>query len=179
MNRRRWLLATGAGLTGTLAGATWWLRGEPAPIAGFNDLAAAREWLQRVRHAGVVASLTAWSPAQVVEHLAQSIEYSMIGYPQAKPAWFQASLGRLAGAAFQRAGAMQHDLEAPIPGAPTLAAALLAPACDRLQAALDGFEAHTGLLQPHFAYGVLSRDAYLRAHLMPIADHAAKLELQA
>jgi hypothetical protein len=47
----------------------------------------------------------------------------------------------------------------------------LAAAVARLVAALDRFEAHTGPLQPHFAYGVLDKAAYTRAHLMHLANH--------
>ena len=37
--------------------------------------------------------------------------------------------------------------------------------------ALAAFDAHTGALQPHFAYGALSKPQYLRAHLMHLAHH--------
>ena len=33
------------------------------------------------------------------------------------------------------------------------------------------FDAHTGVLQPHFAYGALDKPSYTRAHLMHLANH--------
>lgn len=148
-------------------------------MSGVPDLDAAFNWLRRLRNADALTSQTAWSVPQVIEHLAQSVEYSIEGYPEAKPEWFRSTVGRLAGAAFQRAGSMRHDLEAPIPGAPALAATDLQLACDRLAAALTGFANFSGPLQPHFAYGHLTHQEYLRAHLMHIANHAAKIEIQA
>ncbi|MBD8526912.1 DUF1569 domain-containing protein [Pseudomarimonas arenosa] len=142
-------------------------------------MSAARAWLSRLQSATEVHSQTAWPVPQVIEHLAQSIEFSLTGYPEPKPEWFQSSLGRLANAAFQRAGAMHHDLEAPIPGAEALSMQHLHAACRRLHKALDDFLAFSGEFHPHFAYGPLGRESYLRAHLMHLADHAAKIELVA
>jgi len=42
---------------------------------------------------------------------------------------------------------------------------------DRLAASLRAFDAHTGALAPHFAYGALDKPDYLRAHLMHLANH--------
>ena len=36
---------------------------------------------------------------------------------------------------------------------------------------LRAFDAHTGALAPHFAYGALDKPDYLRAHLMHLANH--------
>lgn len=111
-----------------------------------------------------------WSLAQILEHSAQSVEYSLKGYPQMKPALFRATVGPLAFAAFDARGRMRHALAEPIPAAPALGEALPA-AIDRLVRALHDFEAHTGALQPHFAYGALDKTQYTRAHLMHLADH--------
>jgi hypothetical protein len=113
----------------------------------------------------------AWPLPQTLEHLAQSIEYSITGYPQPRAAWFQASVGRAAFAVFDARGRMHHALDEPIPGAPALAAKELPPAAERLVQALRRFEAHTGPLQPHFAYGALDKPHYTRAHLLHLADH--------
>jgi hypothetical protein len=117
----------------------------------------------------------AWSLAQVLNHAAQSIEYSLDGFPQLKPALFRATVGPLAFKVFDARGAMKHPLDQPIPGAPALdAQAPLDAAAQRLLAAFDRFERHTGPLQPHFAYGALDKPAYARAHLMHLADHWAE-----
>lgn len=119
-----------------------------------------------------VRSTGAWDLAQVLHHAAQSVEYSLSGFPEPKPAWFRASVGPLAFAVFSARGRMSHSLAEPIPGAPALAPGQpLAAAVDRVVAALRAFDAHTGPLAPHFAYGALDKPAYARAHLMHLADH--------
>lgn len=177
MKRRRVLILALTGTAGGLAGAGWWLNGAPNPVTRIPDLTAARQWLAQLQAASTVSSRTAWSVPQVLAHLAQSIEYSMTGYPEAKPVWFQASAGRLANSVFQRAGSMRHDLQAPIPGAPALGEPSIGAAAQRLSAALDTFERFEGRLMAHFAYGELDHSAYLRAHLMHIANHAEEIEL--
>lgn len=118
----------------------------------------------------------AWTVPQLLVHLAQSIEFSMSGYPQPKPAWFQASLGKTAFALFDARGKMSHDRDEPIPGAPALdAEATLKQGVQRLLDAMDAFAAWTGPLKPHFAYGALSKPEYQRAHLMHIAHHWERL----
>jgi hypothetical protein len=118
-----------------------------------------------------------WDLAQVLHHLAQSIEYSMTGFPALKPGWFRASVGPLAFQVFGLRGRMSHGLDLPIPGAPALAPGQpLAPAFERLTKALQDFEAFAGPLQPHFAYGALAKPAYTRAHLFHIADHWREFE---
>ncbi len=114
----------------------------------------------------------AWDLAHVLHHAAQSIEYSMVGFPQLKPAWFRASVGSYAFALFNARGQMSHALDEPIPGAPPLSPGqALAPAIDRAVAALRAFDRHAGTLAPHFAYGGLDKPAYARAHLMHLANH--------
>lgn len=114
----------------------------------------------------------AWPLPKVLNHLAQSIEYSIDGYPELKSALFRSAIGSVAFAVFEARGKMGHSLVEPIPGAPALdEQALLEPAKARLLAALQRFEAHEGELAPHFAYGALDRGQYLRAHLMHLANH--------
>lgn len=118
-----------------------------------------------------------WTVPQLLIHLAQSIEFSMSGYPQPKPAWFQSTLGSAAFALFDARGKMSHDRDEPIPGAPALdAEATLKQGVQRLLDAMDAFAAWTGPLKPHFAYGPLSKPAYQRAHLMHIAHHWERLQ---
>ena len=110
--------------------------------------------------------------AQAMVHGAQGIEYSMTGFPQCKPRWFQRSAGALAFALFSARGRMSHDLSAPIPGAPALPDAPDEPAARlRLRQAIAAFRAWDGPWQPHFAYGALDRAGHERAHAMHLADH--------
>jgi hypothetical protein len=113
-----------------------------------------------------------WDLPRVLHHTAQSIEFSIGGFPAPKPAWFRATVGSYAFALFNARGQMTHRLSEPIPGAPDIAQSQpLVPAIDRAIAALQAFERHSGALAPHFAYGALDKPAYTRAHLMHLANH--------
>ena len=148
----------------------------PAPLASerFASIDAALRTLAQLKQQA--PHLTgAWDLAHVLHHTAQSVEYSMAGFPALKPAWFRATLGAYAFALFNSRGAMSHDLAEPIPGtAPIAQGQPLGPAVDHAVAALRAFDAHTGPLQPHFAYGTLDKPAYARAHLMHLANHWAE-----
>jgi hypothetical protein len=142
-----------------------------SPVSTFATLADARRAIESLaqpgwRHAG------AWNVPQVLNHAAQSVEYSLRGFPQPRSALFQGTLGKAAFAVFDARGRMSHGLDEPIPGAPALAAGdPLAPAIERLLKSLAEFEAHRGPLAPHFAYGALDKAQYERAHLMHLANH--------
>ncbi|HEY8049762.1 MAG TPA: DUF1569 domain-containing protein [Ramlibacter sp.] len=135
-------------------------------------LADSLRWLDSLESAGTVNTTGAWPLSSTLDHCAQSVEMSMDGYPQSKGALFQRTAGRAAFALFRWRGEMGHPLDQPIPGAPALAAgADWKPAAQRLRAAIARFEAHTGPLAPHFAYGALAKTEYAAAHAMHIADH--------
>ncbi len=171
MNRRRFLLGSvtvlvGGYVAGRLAG-EW-------HISQFSVESV--ELRLRALLGKPLMSFGAWQPAQIFSHLAQSIEYSMEGYPQSKPAWFQHSAGTLAFTAFGAAGAMTHNLSEPIPGAPDLHDVRNTDfELNRLLAALQRFEAHSGDLAAHFAYGALDKRQYRAAHLMHIENHLSEL----
>jgi len=140
-------------------------------LPAFDSVGAALRTLEQLRTSAPRMS-GAWDLAHVLHHVAQSIEYSMAGFPELKPAWFRASVGSYAFALFNARGQMSHALDEPIPGAPPLGQGQeLAPAIDRAMAALRAFDRRAGTLAPHFAYGALDKPAYTRAHLMHLADH--------
>ena len=117
-------------------------------------------------------STGAWDLPHVLHHVAQSVEYSMHGFPQLRPAWFRHTLGPLAFAVFSMRGRMSHGLDEAIPGAPGIAQGEpLPPAIEHVLGSLRDFERYTGPLMPHFAYGALDKAAYTRAHVMHLADH--------
>ena len=162
---RRQLLVAGAVVPlAALQGCT------PASIKGLANWAEATRAVESLRSGWRTRS--GWDLPQTLHHLAQSIEYSMAGFPEPKSALFQATAGKAAFAFFEARGRMSHSLTEPIPGAPALQRdQSLPPALDRLQKAMSRFEAHTGPLLPHFAYGDLDKAAYTRAHLMHLANH--------
>lgn len=148
----------------------------PADLATpvFDSIAAALRTLEQLR-TKAPRMTGAWDLPHVLHHAAQSIEYSLGGFPEPKPAWFRATVGPYAFALFNARGQMAHTLNEPIPGAPEIAQGQpLVPAIERASAALQAFERHTGALAPHFAYGSLGKANYTRAHLMHLANHWAE-----
>jgi Protein of unknown function (DUF1569) len=141
-----------------------------AEVKTFPTIAAASTAIESLakgyKHTG------SWTLAQMLNHAAQSIDYSIDGFPEMKSALFRNAVGRVAFGVFQARGKMGHRLDEPIPGAPALdAQAPLEPAIARALAAFKRFEAHTGALMPHFAYGEFDKTQYTRAHLMHLANH--------
>ncbi len=137
----------------------------------FASIAAALTTLEQLKDQAPRMT-GAWDLAHVLHHAAQSVEYSMSGFPAPKPAWFRATIGSYGFALFNARGQMTHSLSEPIPGAPDIAQGQpLGAAIDHAIAALQAFERHAGVLAPHFAYGALDKPAYARAHLMHLANH--------
>lgn len=170
MNRRQFLLASTSVIAAGAAGVAIVRASRPAP--DLNALTAELAALDPAH----IRFLGRWSAFTVFSHLAQSIEYSITGYPEMKPAAFRHTVGPLAFAAFETAGAMRHNLAEPIPGAPALPAdGNVAEALARLTHALTTFQQWQGPLQPHFAYGTLSHAEYSAAHLMHIRNHLQEL----
>lgn len=145
-----------------------------------TSLAQAEAEVARLAAAPQRRSAAVWSWAQTLVHCAQSIEYSMSGYPQPSSRLFQATVGAAAFGVFAWRGRMSHDLSEPIPGAPSLADEnddTLALA--RLKRALADFAAWSGPLRPHFAYGELDKAQYELAHAMHLANHLSLFDVQA
>lgn len=161
----RWMLATTAG-----AGLTACASSDDSPrFARMGDalsaIEAAAAQQARMAHG--------WSLPEVLNHVAQGIEYSIgDGFPQLQSALFRHTVGRAAFAVFDVRGAMSHSLTEPIPGAPSIAQpASLQAAAARCMTALQRLQAFGGTPHPHFAYGALTREQNQRAHLMHLANH--------
>jgi hypothetical protein len=169
MQRRTLLAMVATGSAVSLGGAWWLLPGAPTPAA--LTLQSAQQVLQQLG-SSVLQSVKGWSPAEVFNHCAQSVDYSMDGYPQLKPAWFRQSVGPAVFDLFAARGGMRHPLDEAIPGAPALdEPASQQLALQRLQASMQRFADFSGPLQPHFAYGVLTHAEYALAHVMHLYNH--------
>lgn len=168
--RRIALLGLGAVAVGTPA--VWWAtRPAALQLSAFDSIPSALRTLAALK-ASPARSTGAWDLAHVLHHAAQSVEFSMQGFPTLKPAWFRSTVGPLASTVFSARGRMNHNLAEPIPGAPDIAQGQPMPAAvDRAIAALQAFDQYTGALSPHFAYGALDKADYTRAHLMHFANH--------
>lgn len=140
-----------------------------AGLASFDDVLAAI--------AGELPVVTTpWTTAQHLLHCAQSIEYSVTGYPRLKPAIVRATVGKLVKRRFLGRGEMAHDTVAAVAGAPALdAGASVDAARARLRAAIATFRAHAGAYAPHLVYGSCTRDEYERLMSMHVADHLRRV----
>lgn len=144
-------------------------------IQSLND---ALHWLEKMDKAASARTTGAWPLVSVLEHMAQSVEMSMDGFPQPKSVVFQNTAGAAAFAFFKWRGRMSHGLSEPIPGAAALTpAGDWRPAAARLGAAITRFGLHQGPLKPHFAYGVLSKSDFALAHVLHIANHQDEIVL--
>lgn len=138
----------------------------------FRNLEDALAELKKIESAKQITPNGEWSWFQILNHCAQSIEYSLTGYPENKPVIFRATVGKIASNVFSARGYMSHDLNAPIPNAPAIPKngdekeAML-----RLYKAIEDFKNFNGELKIHFAYGELSKTEYDQAHAMHIANH--------
>lgn len=175
MNRRQVLKLSALGSVMALGAGFAALPAGERP--GLLSLEGAQGYLRTLEGQSLV-SLKGWGPTEVFNHCAQSIEYSMIGYPELKPTWFRSSLGSLAFSVFSARGAMRHPLGEIIPGAPALSEpATQALALSRLQTAFSEFAAYSGELQPHFAYGTLNHADYAEAHVLHLYNHMSLIRL--
>ncbi|MGX5203001.1 DUF1569 domain-containing protein [Aliikangiella sp. IMCC44632] len=152
-----------------------------APQHAHLSISQAKQRLAAYALAPKIISHNQWNPAQTLTHLAQSIEFSMQGYPIHHSVAFKQTIGPLAFLVFKRHGKMRHNLTEVIPGAPQLTQLGSAKATQfalaRLINALNVFERYKGELQPHFAYGTLSHADYQLAHAMHIDDHLQALTI--
>jgi hypothetical protein len=143
-----------------------------------SNLSEALRWLDQLQAAPGVKTSGVWPLSVILEHLAQSIEMSLDGFPQPKSPLFQNTLGTAAFTIFKWRGQMSHSLSEPIPGAPMLLPAPnWRPSAKRLQIAVERFLAHKGSLRPHFAYGLLNQSDYAAAHAMHINNHQDEIAL--
>ena len=103
----------------------------------------------------------------------------MAGFPESKGTVFQTLLGKPAFAVFSARGEMRHGLAEPIPGAYTIADdGPIDVAIDKLLASIAAFAAHSTPLQPHFAYGELSKADYESAHVLHFLNHMNEITVQ-
>jgi Protein of unknown function (DUF1569) len=163
MKRRDFLLTATLATTGSIS---------MADLPKVQNLNEALVWLDKLNKASTIKMSGSWPVVSVLEHLSQSIEMSLDGFPQPKSTLFQNTLGSAAFSFFKLRGRMSHGLSEPIPGAAVLASqGDWHPAAERLRAAIIRFNSHSGVLKPHFAYGNLSKADFALAHAFHIANH--------
>ncbi|MGN7762970.1 DUF1569 domain-containing protein [Paenibacillus sp. 22594] len=118
-----------------------------------------------------------WPLYEILAHCAQTIEYSMTGYPQLKPRIVRKTIGRIVIRKFLKQGHMKHDLTAHVPGAAKLEKqGTVKEGIGLLLRAIDAFQAYEGKLAPHLIFGDLSKEEYDRYFTMHITDHFSEVQ---
>lgn len=174
MNRRHFLLGTIAGgAVLTSSGAAWL-----GSSSNDNPLTinACLQVLDDLMSESIVTT-GEWNLGQILIHCAQSVEYSMSGFPEHKSDLFKSTAGKLGFTAFSAKGEMSHGLSEGIPGAPSIAKnENTIDAYTRFRESMIRFRDHNGPLAQHFAYGQLTKPEYERAHAMHFYNHCLEIK---
>ncbi len=140
------------------------------------SLEAAKQELMRLKEVENVHTKN-WSVSQICLHCAQTIDYSITGYPVMKPAFIRNTIGKIAFRKFMHQGYMIHDLTAPVPGGSNMDASISPQeSIAKLMDTIQRFKNHTGTLMPHLLFGDLTREQYDQYFAMHIADHFSELD---
>ncbi|WP_058300665.1 DUF1569 domain-containing protein [Gorillibacterium timonense] len=143
----------------------------------FASLDEVKKELSSLEGYGVIQTKQ-WPLYEILAHCAQTIEYSMTGYPVLKPKLVRKTIGRVAIRKFLKQGYMKHDLTAHVPGGAKIRRQGTAEeGIELLLKAIDAFQAYKGPLAPHLIFGELSKEEYDLYFAMHIADHFSELEL--
>lgn len=118
-----------------------------------------------------------WDASRTFHHLAQSVEFSMQGFPKQKSPIFQKTVGKLAYKVFNARGAMKHGLDEVIPGETVTADGQIQTALVRLKNSLLEFKGYEADMKPHFAYGQLDKADYAIAHVLHINNHLEEFRM--
>ncbi|MCW8879217.1 MAG: DUF1569 domain-containing protein [Kangiellaceae bacterium] len=156
-------------------GGLWWLNGEPNfTKLNFSETLEILDILK----VSQVSSSGRWDVPTILAHITQSIELSIEGYPEHKSDLFKSTVGATAFKAFARTGTMSHGLDEAIPGAETIPKGLAVnTSIAKLELAIARFKAHQGGLQPHFAYGELTKSEYELAHVLHFMNHMQEVHI--
>ncbi|MBM9501200.1 DUF1569 domain-containing protein [Leptospira sp. 201903071] len=143
---------------------------------GFDSLSETLKYIDTLEKSNSISGYGNWDAGRVFLHCAQSIDYSIQGYPENKSALFQNTIGKLVFLKFSFSKKMSHDLEAPIPGANEIQSNTdWKKSLGVLKNTILKFQSYSGEFKPHFAYGNLSKEEYDQAHAMHIANHCSFL----
>ncbi len=132
--------------------------------------------LQKLQQAPRILLSPGWNLPHILDHCSRSIEHAMQGFPEQKNVLFQTLIGATAFHLFDARGYMTHDLSEEIPGSHFEAEPSLEEAIQKLQQSIQAFIEYKGDMNPHFAYGKLSKSQHERANAMHIANHLDAME---
>lgn len=175
MDKRAFLKYTGGGglaLVFSSAGIAWLSIEKSDALLTTNSVIEIIDTLLASENLSILEKTGRWSAYKVFVHCAQSVDYSITGYPEHNSELFKNSIGKMALSAFINKRKMRHNLAEEIPGAEFLAnAGDVASALNQLKKSLISFDEFSGELQAHFAYGELTKAEYEQAHAMHFLNH--------
>jgi Protein of unknown function (DUF1569) len=131
--------------------------------------------LKSLQQAELISISAEWDLAHTLDHCARSIEYAIKGFPELKNPIFRNVVGKTAFHVFDWKGKMSHALNEETLGDAGFPNYQLDSALQRLESSIVLFQEWQGLLQPHFAYGSLSKKQYEKANAMHIANHFSEI----
>jgi hypothetical protein len=175
MDKRAFLKYAGGGglaLVFSSAGIAWLSIEKSDALLTTNSVIEIIDTLLASENLNTLEKTGQWSAYKVFVHCAQSVDYSVTGYPKHNTALFKNSIGKIAFSAFSAKRKMRHNLAEEIPGAESIAnSSDVASALNQLKKSLISFDAFSGELQAHFAYGELTKAEYEKAHAMHFLNH--------
>jgi hypothetical protein len=179
MNRKQFLVQSGIFFGGLFISQTISCVGsEPMKTVVLTNLQSVLDELNILEKSKSITVPGDWDVNQVFHHCAQSIEFSLVGYPVEKTKFFQNTVGKIVLKVFLAKGSMNHSLVEPIPGAPTLPEKNphFSSGLERLRKSIQDFQNFSGDLSPHFVYGRVSKQDYEQVHAMHIANHLSSFQ---
>lgn len=136
------------------------------------DFAALVPVLEYLEHNPATAIDGEWSLYRTLIHCAQSIEYSITGFPVHRSIILRRTVGPLVARRFLKRGAMNHNRAEPIPGAPEIPEDGPVPeAVRRLREAMARFANHSERVSEHFIFGRLSKEQFGELHVLHMKNH--------
>ena len=111
-----------------------------------------------------------WSLGQICNHLSTALQYTVEGFPEQAPWLLRRTVGPVAKRQVLGSGAMPEGVKLPEKYLPKPGLDPRAEA-EALRATIRLFAAHAGPLADHPLFGPMSRDEWLRYHIIHCAHH--------
>lgn len=143
----------------------------------FRSLEEAEDELDNLKNAYPKIDIDGqWQLPVILDHCAESLEFSTTGFPEMKPTLFRMTVGPIAKHVFLAQGKMSHNTLDPIPGTENMPHSPdFNTAFQRLFQAIANFKNWNREVAEHFAYGKLDKEEAEKLQAFHIADHLSKL----
>lgn len=144
----------------------------------FFQLEYAKECLLTLKDAKHIFTEN-WGIYEICMHCAQTISYSMTGYPKMKPAIVRLTIGKAVVSKYLKQGYMKHNLQSHVSGGEKIDPnGEPAAGIDHLLSEIEKLENYTGTLKPHSVFGEMTREDYMKYFAMHISDHFSEVTFE-